>query len=409
MASGQQTASFIISRLFRMRRFRLALPPLLLALLCACAPAYPSVELRAERSEVQADGFGVAAPLVYRLGRPARVHLYAVGPGGQRFDLRREEPRPAGEYRYSFDGTYPLGGEAEARRVLPDGDYRLVLEADLAGARQQAETQVTVGMADTAPPTFENLAVFPPTISPNYDGRDDAAAISYRLTKRARVTSYVLDARGRRIVASRLEVREPGEHRDLWDGTDNDRPVPDGQYQYVVKATDAAGNVSLARVPIVVAAGGRPEVRVLRASFSPRQLAVGGTLTAQIVVKNTGTTVVRTQGPDPGFVYSSYDTFSTILDRRFVDRAGLWRVGVDWAGSPSGSASKYPYRWGFGRDLQPGEEVTVEGRVRFEHGPLQDRGAGPPSNRVFVYAGLIQENLAFFDDKVGGTWIELGY
>ena len=52
---------------------------------------------------------------------------------------------------------------------------------------------------------------------------------------------------------------------------------------------------------------------------------------------------------------------------------------------------------------------TIEGRIRLEHGPLQDRQVGPPNNRVYFYAGLIQENMAFFDDQVGGTWIEIGY
>ena len=78
-------------------------------------------------------------------------------------------------------------------------------------------------------------------------------------------------------------------------------------------------------------------------------------------------------------------------------------------GSPSSSASKYPYRWGFGRDLGPGQEVTVEGLITLEHGPLQDRSTGSLTNRVYFYAGLIQENIAFFDDKVGGAWIEVAY
>jgi hypothetical protein len=34
---------------------------------------------------------------------------------------------------------------------------------------------------------------------------------------------------------------------------------------------------------------------------------------------------------------------------------------------------------------------------------------GPPQNRIFLYGGLIHEGIAFQDDKVGGTWIEVGY
>jgi hypothetical protein len=185
--------------------------------------------------------------------------------------------------------------------------------------------------------------------------------------------------------------------------------LPAGQYQFTVEATDAAGNVSVAQTPVQISKGGAPEARLINVNFFPRQVTSGGILHVQITVRNTGSTVLRTQGPEPGFTYSSYDTYANVLDRQFVDRAGVWRVGVDWAGSPGGSLSKYPYRWGLGRDLAPGEEATIEGLIRLEHGPLQDRGAGSPNNRVYFYAGLIQENMSFFDDKVGGTWIELSY
>jgi hypothetical protein len=108
-------------------------------------------------------------------------------------------------------------------------------------------------------------------------------------------------------------------------------------------------------------------------------------------------------------VYSSFDTFASVLDRKFVDRAGVWRVGVDWAGSPGGALAKYPYRWGLGSDLAPGAETIVDGNIRVEHGPLQDRQVGSQNNRVYFYAGLLQENMTLFDDQVGGTWIELAY
>lgn len=385
---------------------------LVVLLAAGCVPGRPIVELRAVRESVAADGRGAPARLVYSLARPAVIDLYVVGADGQRRYLRQHERRPAGDgYQYLFDGTYPLDDSPGERRVLPDGTYRVVLEAETAGGvRGSAETQITIRNADTTPPAVTDLAAYPTTISPNFDGLDDAASITYRLSKRARVASFVTDAVGRQVYVGPRMPREAGEYRQLWDGLDNkQQPLPDGAYQYVIQATDDAGNVSLARVPIQLAAGGKPEARLINVSFSPHQLASGGILHVTFTVRNTGTTVLRTQGPDPGFLYSSYDTYATVLDRRFVDRAGVWRVGVDWAGSPSGALSKYPYRWGFGRDLAPGEEVTFEGLIRVEHGPLQDRQAGAPNNRVYFYAGLIQENMAFFDDQVGGTWIELGY
>lgn len=383
-----------------------------LVLLASCSPRSPLVELRASRDTLAADGREAPVALTYSLSQASIVDLYVDGTDGRRLYLRRAEPRPAGrDYRYPFDGSYPLPDSPAERRVLADGPYRVILEAEtVGGARPTAQTQVSIRNADTTPPVISNVAAHPPIISPNFDGQDDGVAITYRLDKGAQVSHLVTDAQGRQAYVGPRLAREPGEHRETWDGLDNKQaPLPDGEYRFGVRAADAAGNVSMAEAPIKLAAGGRPEARLLEVSFSPRQLASGAPLHVRITVRNTGATTLRTQGPDPGFTYSSYDTYASVLERRFVDRAGVWRVGVDWAGSPSGSSSKYPYRWGLGRDLRPGEEVTVDGLIRLEHGPLQDRAVGAPNNRIYFYAGLIQENMAFFDDKVGGTWIELTY
>jgi hypothetical protein len=253
------------------------------------------------------------------------------------------------------------------------------------------------------------LTAFPLSISPNYDGVDDVITLSYRLTKRARVQRVVLDQSSNRVYVGGASVMEPGEYAERWDGTAKEKPVSDGTYRYQLRATDAAGNVAQAETLLTVSSSGNPEGRILRVDFTPRQLMVGEVLTVRALVRNTGTLPLRTNGPQAGYEYSSFDSFGSIANHQFIDRLGSWRLGVDWAGSPTSTGSKYPYRWGFDNDLQPGQETIVEGKLRVEHGPALDRQVGPLNNRIFVYAGLIHEGVAFHDDRVGGTWIEIGY
>lgn len=360
-------------------------------------------ELRLSSAVIVPNGVGDAQSITvgYTLSRPAAVTAYVGSGSSEKLYLERDERRPvAGQYVLAFRGVYAPDPNGLERRVLPSGGYRLVIGArDASGVLQQSAAQIEVRDADTSLPAVERLMVSPETISPNSDGIDDAAGISYRTTKEATVTLYVVSESGRRYLLERAEHQPPGEHAITWDGQIGLRLLPSGRYRLVVEARDVAGNVAVAERSFKIDSASYPDARLLSVSFLPQRLELGGVVTVEMRVKNTGNTVLRTHGPNPGYTYGSYETFGTIEGGSFRDRKGYWRVGVDWTTAPDDEGARYPYRWGFGKDLQPGEEATVVGQIRIDHRYPQ----------IWLHAGLIEEQVRYWDGEVGRTVVEIGY
>ena len=343
-----------------------------------------------------------AAVVHYSLARPAEVTIWLTDGGGSRLVLRERQRRPPGtDYQLSFDGTYAPQPDSLERKVVAPGRYRVAVQAvDDEGYREEASTEVAVLAADTDPPRIEELLAQPDVISPNFDAEDDVAHLSFRLTKDARVSIYAVGEDGQKAyVGVRDEKREAGEYAETWSGVVNERPLRDGLYYYTVEARDRAGNVSVARVPVRLASGGVPKAKVTSVYIAPRRVLLGGTVRVEVGVRNIGETVIRTQGPDPGYGYTSYETYGAIADGAFIDRAGFWRVGIDWQGAPVTAGTRYPYRWGFGHDLAPGEEATVWGTIEVMH----------KVTKIFLYAGLVQEGHRHWDDGVGRALVEVSF
>jgi hypothetical protein len=368
----------------------------------AGAPLLGAVYTTGPALRVLGEGTSQPAVVHYSLGRPADVTVWLDNASGGRLVLRERQPRPPGEdYQLSFDGTYAPTPDGVERRVVAPGQYRVTVQAvDEQGYREESSAEVAVEAADTTPPYVEQLVAQPDVISPNFDAIDDVARISFRLTKDARVSVYATDEQGRKqYVGVRDDKRDAGEYAETWSGVVNERPLRDGLYYYTVEARDRAGNVSVARVPVVLGAGGVPKAKITSVYIAPRQVLLGDTVRVEIGVRNIGETVLRTQGPDPGFAYNSYESFGSIEDGAYIDRAGFWRVGIDWQGAPTTAGARYPYRWGFGRDLAPGEEATVWGTIQMLH----------KVTKMWLYAGLVQEGHRYWDDGVGRSLVEVSF
>jgi hypothetical protein len=331
----------------------------------------------------------------YHLNTPASVSTQIVSADGQQWSESSDVSRPTrGDYVFQFDGTVAGPGPNE-RRVLPDGDYQLILDVQGSTQHQQATVNLSIHGADTAIPDVSDLSLLPDHISPNFDAVNDVTHITYRLAKDARVSPF-LDVVGDNGASRRLWMGEEvktsaGEQSLTWDGTANSQPVNDGQYMLGVRARDEAGNVVERSRPLVIEDSGVPEASIVSTQIGPLQIIRGDEVCLDAIVRNTGQTVLRTEGPDPGYVYDSLDTYSSIDNHAYPEHAGFWRVGLNWSGSTDVSGATYPYRWGFGHDLQPGEEVTVHGCVKVAN----------EQDMLIFFAGLVQENVAIHNAGAG--------
>jgi hypothetical protein len=331
----------------------------------------------------------------YYLNSPATVSTRIVGSDGQQWPIASNVARPTrGDYVLQFDGTV-AGPGANERRVLPDGDYQLFLDVQSGGQQQQVTVPLAVRGADTTIPAVTDVSLLPDHISPNFDAIEDVTHVTYRLAKDALVSAF-LDGTTPSGATTRIwagdEVQTAaGEQSLTWDGTANGQPVPNGEYQLGVRARDQAGNIVESSQTLVVEDSGVPEASIVSAHIGPLQIIRGDEVCVDAIVRNTGQTVLRTEGPDPGYVYNSLDTFGSIENHMYAEHAGFWRVGLSWSGSTDVSGATYPYRWGFGHDLQPDEEVTVHGCVRIQN----------EQDTLIYFAGLVQENVAIHNAGAG--------
>jgi hypothetical protein len=350
-------------------------------------PPPPSPELRDKRNRLD---------IHYHLNAPATVSSRILSAGGAEWVIHADAARPTpGDYVLQFDGTIGGPGPNE-RRVLPDGDYQVVLEVQTPTQRQQTQVPMAVRDADTVAPDVADLTFLPDHISPNFDARDDVTHITYRLAKDASVAPY-LDATTtgsgppQRVWMGEELKAQAGEQSLTWDGIANGQPVASGNYTLGIRARDQAGNVVERGAPLVIDESGLPDASIVLAHIGPLQIIRGDEVCLEGIVRNTGQTVLRTEGPDPGYIYNSFDTYASIEDHTFAEHAGYWRVGLNWSGSPDVNGANYPYRWGFGHDLQPGEEVTVRGCVKV----LNEQ------DKLVFFAGLVQENVAIHSAGAG--------
>jgi hypothetical protein len=360
-----------------------------------------------------------ARPLTisYAIGRDATVDVYILDSAGARYDLRTAQPRPAGEdpYVLRFDGTVPTDDPVVLRRLLPPGDYRIVVAAQAPdGQRDQRELPLTITGEALPTPDIERLVVSPSTISPNADAIADIAEFTYKLPVSSTVDIDVTTPAGEQIPVVTRAEQGPYEQHEVWNGKrPNGALLPAGVYTYTVRAEDALGNVVRRQGEIALEDVGQPEARIVSAYIAPQRVMLGEVLTVTVRIRNTGSVPIRTYGPPSGFEYTTDEVFSSVEGGRYTAQpGGFWRIGMDWDANSGGGAKRYPFRWALSEKppeqwavpgvedfLMPGEEIEVVGRVRV----LQRE------TKMGFYVGLIQDGVGFFQDRTGRTIVEVGF
>jgi hypothetical protein len=198
-----------------------------------------------------ADGITDVTRISYYLGAPATVMI----------DLQAEDrsplaslfvgAKPAGRHTFAWDGG-----------AYPDGRYAIVVTARGRGGRQlTAVTPVVISR------TLSGYAVMPTAVSPNGDGRNDSAAISFNLSLPAFTQLDLLRGTLPTPLASLVSGELPaGPQALMWDGR-----ARDGEYRLVLTVTDVTGPVTQEykiRVDRVVPKLKRVSKRPLRVSIS---------------------------------------------------------------------------------------------------------------------------------------------
>lgn len=428
-------------------------------------PLLPNGQFSLETISPNADGVDDITEINYEVTRNAFVSLtFTNNADGSQFVFRDRERRAADEYRVLFSGVvggYTLPGEEVVgdvlRRLIPDGEYTWVLQAEAQDDGEVAEITGTLVVedADSPLPQMTSFEVGPDVFTPNQDGVTDRTMINVYLTKEAFLTVYLLGENGERVyVARREEGREPGEpgrHSfDYEGGVDiGADPPADGTYEVIAEARDEEGQITQRTAMLTLVNGGKPRAEIVGQPTgvdvvfdvysyadshysdidtlgelvtkpdTPESLSnmaitmpMGDLLVFKLTVYNYGAAPIRTTGPWPGTVYQQTQVAASLGQ---YDQSGAWRVGIQC----ETSAESYPWRWAIGTPddlysesdlrndnvyyyLAPGERAEVWGAIRMTE-LIETR------NPQACWAGLIHEDveISLQNSNVGRREVEL--
>lgn len=202
------------------------------------------------------DGDGVLerTRFSFTISEAASISYNVYNSRGTRVDSSGSVQRSAGRTYVIWDGKSSSGS------TVADGRYRILVTAqDARHNKNYASAWVTVNKL------LSFVTAVPTTITPNGDGIDDTATVSYRLERRATVDVHIDTAAGTLVKRLVSGSQDAGAHSVPWGGTDGSgATMPQGTYRYSVIVDD--GSFSAARSGNIVvepAAGALPSAMTI--------------------------------------------------------------------------------------------------------------------------------------------------
>ena len=412
-----------------------------------------------------ADGEDDLAVFSYGISKNATVDIVFVNEDThETFHFRQDKNRSAGDYNVNFSGVVDgytkedeeiYNGIVE-RRLMPNGRYTWTLTAESEeGDTQEISGKFTIVEADSELPLLQSFEISSDVFTPNQDGVRDRVRVNVFLNKEADLKVYLEDQKGvKTFLAEREGGRDAGDagsHEFDFDGGVDDgfEPPVDGTYTLYAVAQDAEGQRVVRHQTLKIENGGLPQMEIMAqttgatvcfyrvpweerfysemdnlgdlidlpegscSDVSTLTLEQGDLLVFKLTVRNYGRTPVRTIGPFPGTVYQINQQSNSL---GYLDKDGVWRIGIDCAGT----TSDFPWRWGIGTPnknltevndpefddtfyyLEADAQSEVWGAIRMME-ILEERN---PRN---CWAGLIHEgvNIDPFQRTVGTRPIKL--
>jgi hypothetical protein len=154
---------------------------------------------------------------------------------------------------------------------------------------------LSVGGCSSRPLIYDVL-IEPDVMSPNADGVEDVARITYYLSRHAGVSMHFLDEQGGKYVFRADVSRPKGSYEALFSGVIDNRLLPDGRYTCVLEAVADNGESAKVEVPLTIQEG-EPnyiEIRNLNiypATFTPNRDGISDRVTIAYYLTKEATKV----------------------------------------------------------------------------------------------------------------------